>query len=403
MKHYEKYKPSGISWIKDIPEHWNVKRLKYLTKNLDGKRIPLSSDERSTKKGEFPYYGATGIIDYIDDYIFDGEYILIGEDGAPFFERNKDVAFVAKGKFWVNNHAHILETVNGYNPQIIKHLLNIVDYREYISGSTRDKLTQSELNEINLIDIPFDEQTAIANYLDHKTAQIDQLIEKKQKLIELLNEEKTTLINQAVTKGLNPDVPTKNSRIEWLGDIPAHWEMLKLKYIALLKSGESINSDSISESGEYPVYGGNGLRGFTSDYTHDGYYPLIGRQGALCGNINYAKGKFWASEHAVVISPFKDVDTFWLGELLRTMNLNQYSVSAAQPGLSVETIKNLIIPSPPKEEQAAITIYLNKELQNIDKLINREEISTKLLQEYRTALISEVVTGKIDVRDEVIP
>ena len=90
--------------------------------------------------------------------------------------------------------------------------------------------------------------------------------------------------------------------------------------------------------GDFPVYGGNGLRGYTTSFTHEGHYVLIGRQGALCGNINYAKGKFWASEHAVVASMIGKIDTYWLGELLRDMNLNQYSNAAAQPGLAVDRI-----------------------------------------------------------------
>src|ERR1700676_4599527 len=116
--------------------------------------------------------------------------------------------------------------------------------------------------------------------------------------------------------------------------IPAHWTWKKIKYLASLRSGDTITSDSISDSGDYPVYGGNGIRGFTSSATHRGDYVLIGRQGALCGNINYASGEFWASEHAVVVDTRGRFNVRWLGEVLRSMNLNQYSQSAAQPGLS---------------------------------------------------------------------
>ncbi|WP_416638112.1 restriction endonuclease subunit S [Pseudomonas sp. OHS18] len=135
------------------------------------------------------------------------------------------------------------------------------------------------------------------------------------------------------------------------GQYPRHWTSQKLKYVASLQSGEGITSDDISDVGEYPVYGGNGVRGYTSSYTHDGTYPLIGRQGALCGNINYASGKFWASEHAVVVSVHRNYVARWLGEVLRSMNLNQYSQSAAQPGISVEVIENLPIPVPPSQSR----------------------------------------------------
>ena len=139
----------------------------------------------------------------------------------------------------------------------------------------------------------------------------------------------------------------KDSGVEWLGKVPEHWEVYALKRIANLQSGDTISPDDIEEDGQYPVFGGNGLRGYTTNFTHDGTHALIGRQGALCGNINYAHGKFWASEHAVVVSTLNNVETVWLGELLRAMNLNQYSVSAAQPGLSVDIIRNLFIAVPP--------------------------------------------------------
>lgn len=184
----------------------------------------------------------------------------------------------------------------------------------------------------------------------------------------------------------------KDSEVEWLGDVPVHWSMCSLKRVASLKSGESITADSIEEIDLYPVYGGNGLRGFAKGYTHDGYFALIGRQGALCGNINYASGQFWASEHAVVISPIKPIATTWLGELLRAMNLNQYSVSAAQPGLSVEIIMNLEIPYPPVEEQTAIATFLHRETAKIDGLIAEQEKLIALLTEKRQATISHAVT-----------
>jgi type I restriction enzyme S subunit len=139
-----------------------------------------------------------------------------------------------------------------------------------------------------------------------------------------------------------------------------------------------------------------GVRGYTSSYTHEGEYPLIGRQGALCGNINYASGKFWASEHAVVVHVRDGHVVRWLGELLRSMNLNQYSQSAAQPGISVEVIENLPIPIPPQPEQEVIANYLDRETARIDRLIAAKERMLALLEEKRAALISRVVTRGLD-------
>jgi len=166
----------------------------------------------------------------------------------------------------------------------------------------------------------------------------------------------------------------------------------KLGFLASLQSGDSITSDDIAESGRYAVYGGNGLRGYTDRYTHEGHYALIGRQGALCGNVNYAKGQFWASEHAVVVSPREPVVVGWLGELLRAMDLNQYSASAAQPGLAVEAISGLKVPVPPLLEQRAIADYLDRETARIDALIAAKERLLALLAEKRRALITRAVT-----------
>jgi type I restriction enzyme S subunit len=153
----------------------------------------------------------------------------------------------------------------------------------------------------------------------------------------------------------------------------------------------------INDTGDYPVYGGNGLRGYYYKYSNDGDYILIGRQGALCGNINYAHGKFWATEHAVVCYPKREFAYKWLGELLRAMNLGQYSLSAAQPGLAVERINNLKMPLPPLNEQLTIADYLDNKCAEIDALITTKQQKIETLKDYKKSLIYEAVTGKIDI------
>ncbi len=167
--------------------------------------------------------------------------------------------------------------------------------------------------------------------------------------------------------------------------------------ISMLQSGSSVVSEQIEEEGLYPVYGGNGLRGYFSEYTNNGDYILIGRQGALCGNINYASGKFWASEHAVVVYLNRGINMKWYGEMLRVMNLNQYSVSAAQPGLAVDRIKRLLLPVPPFPEQQAIAAYLDEKTAHIDRIVATINIQIDKLKELRKTLINDIVTGKICV------
>lgn len=162
----------------------------------------------------------------------------------------------------------------------------------------------------------------------------------------------------------------KPSHIDWCPMIPDHWEEKRIKDIAFLQSGNSITAMDFVEDGKFPVYGGNGLRGYTNTYTNEGDYVLIGRQGALCGNINYAHGKFYASEHAVVVYPKKKEITLWLGETLRTANFNRLSMTAAQPGLAVSTLNLQFIPFPPKDERIRIAKYLDKKLSEIDHQVS---------------------------------
>lgn len=189
--------------------------------------------------------------------------------------------------------------------------------------------------------------------------------------------------------------------------LPDGWRRMKLKYVATLRSGSGITSESISEEGPYAVYGGNGIRGFTTDFTHEGRHILIGRQGALCGNINYAEGRFWASEHAVVADIVGAHDTTWLGELLRSMNLNQYSQSAAQPGLAAEFIANLDVPVPPLETQSSIARFIDAETTQIDALLAAKENLLTALAEKRRAVTAHAVTRGVNetaaLRDSGIP
>ncbi|MGS0707650.1 restriction endonuclease subunit S [Acinetobacter sp. ANC 3781] len=184
----------------------------------------------------------------------------------------------------------------------------------------------------------------------------------------------------------------KNSGVEWLGKIPSDWKVVKLSYKLKLLSGDGITAFDIEDTGTYPVFGGNGLRGFTEQYNCDGEYALIGRQGALCGNINVARGKFFATEHAVVVYPYETFNLTFLSEFLRFMDLGQYSVSAAQPGIAVDRINTLPIVIPTLGEQNAIGAFLDHETAKIDTLITKQKKLIELLKEKRQAVISHAVT-----------
>jgi type I restriction enzyme, S subunit len=376
---YPQYKQSGVEWFPGVPGHWTPKRLKTAARcwvsNVD--KLP-SDDELPVRlcnytdvyynehiTPDMPLMETTATADEIRRFHLDVGDVVITKDSEEW----SDIAvpaLVAETADDLVCGYHLGITRPREKELCSKYLLRAFQacavnqqFQVAATGVTRYGLPKSAIGDAWLPFPPVDEQRAIADFLDRETARLDTLVGKKRELIETLKEKRTAFISRTVTRGLNPTVRLKSSGIEWLGDIPKHWEVMKLRYLALLRSGENITSEELEETGEYPVFGGNGLRGYSSRFTHDGDYVLIGRQGALCGNINYASGRFWASEHAVVVTPITQLATTWLGELLRAMNLNQYSVSAAQPGLSVDAISALKIPVPPTKEQRAIADYLD--------------------------------------------
>lgn len=192
-------KDSGVPWIGQIPVGWTLSSVRWEFENLDGRRKPISAENRTCSDAAYDYYGASGIIDKIDDFIFDETLILIGEDGANLALRNLPLVYIAKGKYWVNNHAHILKPYNTNNLYYMAYQLECVDLTNYITGSTQPKLTQSNLSKIPVVCPPLPEQERIAAYLDKKCARIDALLEEKQALLDKLAEYKKSLIFECVT------------------------------------------------------------------------------------------------------------------------------------------------------------------------------------------------------------
>lgn len=243
------------------------------------------------------------------------------------------------------------------------------------------------------------EQRKIARIL----STVDTVIERTELTIAKYSAIKQGMMHDLFTRGI--DLKTGKLRPKYeaapemykkteLGWVPKEWEIIAIDGICAMKSGEGITSKSITDYGQFPVYGGNGLRGYTSTYTHDGDYVLIGRQGALCGNVNRVSNKFYASEHAVVVTVFHDISVDWLSLVLWSMNLNQYSEASAQPGLAVSKILKLIIKKPPFKEQKIIAKYLL----SLDSKVILETQFLKKKQEIKTALMSVLLTGRKRVK-----
>lgn len=189
----------------------------------------------------------------------------------------------------------------------------------------------------------------------------------------------------------------RDSGIPWIGEVPEGWEFSKIKYHCTMKSGDNITALDISDNGEYPVYGGNGLRGFYKIYNKNGNHILIGRQGALAGNVHLVNGKFWATDHAVIVTLKNDVFINYFFRMLESMNLNQYAFdTAAQPGLSVSRIMNLNIVLPNLKEQHRIADFLGSKCSEIDTLIEHLRARMESAKEYKKAVITEAVTKGLD-------
>ena len=337
------------------------------------------------------------------NYFAEGDLLLAKV--TPCFENGKKALAqsLSNGIGYATSEVHVIRPgVDRIHPKYLFYLLCSEDFRAggiasmTGAGGLRRVSDAAVLNyQPSVTNLPT--QKAIADFLDRETTRIDQLIEKKRRMVEVLGEKRQVVISRAVTKGLDPDVPMKDSGAEWLGENPVHWDITRLKRLAAMQAGTSITSDDIESEGDYPVFGGNGVRGFTSSYTHDGEFPLIGRQGALCGCVNFATGQFWASEHAVVCTPNAKVCSRWLAQLLQAMSLNRYSQSAAQPGLSVEAIGLIAAPKLSYAEQRGIVAFLDRETANIDALVAKVGGTRDRLREFRSALITAAVTGQINV------
>lgn len=400
---YEVYKDSGVEWLGQIPEHWEVmpaKRFHQVLKEVNKLRTcdnVLSLTLRGVVNNNLD--NPEGLVP--KDY---ATYQYFEKDNLVF--KLIDLENVSTSRVGIVHENGIMSSAyirlivgSECQPKYVYYY-----YFSLYKNEVFNKIgsgVRSTLGPSDLLDLPFvrpnsEEQTAIATFLDDKTTKIDQAIAIKEQQIALLKERKQIIIQEAVTKGLDKNVKLKDSGVEWIGMIPEHWEVKALKHIAYLESGQTISSESFVEEG-YPVYGGNGFRGYARNFTNEGTFALIGRQGALCGNVNYAEGKFFASEHAIVVYQKKNVNCFWLGETIKVADFNRLSQSAAQPGIAVNVIKNVLFPYPAPNEQDSIAEFIETQYAKIDQAISIKEQEIEKLKEYKVSLIDAVVTGKVKV------
>ena len=416
---YPKYKDSGIEWLGEIPEHWEVIRVKTLEGN----------DTEVVQTG--PFGAQLHASDYVDEgvplvlirnvvnlQIDDTNIPRITHEDAERLSTYRlevgDIAFSRVGS--IGRIALCTERERGWlisgqmlrlrirnpklNSRFSMHAFSSAAVLTFVAlqsvGSTRESINTDILRNMPLPIPPSDEQRAIAAFLDRETERLDALIARKVQQIELLQEKRAALISHTVTKGLDPNAPMKDSGVEWLGEIPVHWEVVRLKYAFVLQRGFDLSSDKFAD-GCYPVCASNGIIGYHDQWTTEGPSITVGRSGSV-GEVNFIEVNFWAHNTALYVKHFRRTHRKFTYYLLKTLDLKSLSAGTAVGTLNRNYIHDSLIPVPDFFEQEGIAEYLDRQTQRIDALIRKIHESITTLREHRTALISAAVTGKIQVQ-----
>lgn len=450
-KAYPEYKDSGVEWLGEIPAHWKISKLRYqcsfakgltITKeHLQDDGIPCVNYGEVHSKYGFEVDPQKHSLKCVSDkYLKDNSSALLIKGDVVFADTSEDIE--GSGNFtqlvsdtitFAGYHTIIARPFKRENSRFYAYLLDCKELRTQVRHAVKGvkvfSITQAILRSLSVWLPTENEQERIAAFLDHETTKIDTLIEKQQQLIELLKEKRQAVISHAVTKGLNPDVPMKDSGVEWLGEVPAHWTVRRLKHTASLQSGIPKGKDLTGKNSiSVPM-----LRVAN---VQDGYLDLEEihnidiepnqlERYLLCDgdvlmneggdNDQLGRGTVWAAQiencihqnHVFAIRP-KNIESEWLDMLTRAAyaKFHFYRVAKQSTNLasiSSTNIKETPLLIPPTEERNKIIKFIKYQLK---KLKSTEELSITqiaLLQERRTALISAAVTGKIDVRDWVAP
>lgn len=445
---YSEFKPSEGGWLGDIPAHWSANRLKFLSRTF------ASNVDKKTKDGELPirlcnytdvYYNdvvspdlpfmnATATREQIEKFTLRAGDTIITKDS----EDPNDIAvpaFVKQDMPGVicGYHLSIVRPTPIMSPDFLNKIFQCAFARAYFAtksnGLTRYGLGGQALSSVVFPVPPLEEQTQIAAFLDYETAKIDALIEKQRQLIALLKEKRQAVISHAVTKGLNPDAPMRDSGVEWLGEVPAHWEVVRAKYLLeFVTSGSRGWAEFYSDTGALffrianltrdtikpkllsiqnvtPPYGSEGERSRIKE--GDLLISITADLGSVCVADETITGGY-VSQHVSLCRPNYRVESSrWFGYVILSNAVKEQLLGSGYGGtkiqLSLEDIRELLLVRPNPSDQKQIADYLDTRMTNFSKLISASESQVELLAERRTALISAAVTGKIDVRGWTAP
>jgi len=412
-------KDSGVPWLGEVPEHWDVRKLRNFLREVTERNqpdLPLLSVVREKGVILRDMINKDENHNFVPDDLRNYKVVREGQ-----FVMNKMKAW--QGSYGISRHdgivspAYFIFDIDGVESAYFHYAIRSKAYVPFFTQTSDGvRIGQWDLSQDRMKEIPFLipshlEQFAIVRFLDHMDRRIRRYIRTKQKLIKLLEEQKQAIIHRAVTRGLDPSVPLKPSGVEWLGDIPEHWEISRVKaefqclnYRRVPLSGTERETMTLRR---YDYYGASGVIDKVDDYLFDDELLLIAEDGAnlVLRNLPLAiiaRGKFWVNNHAHILKP-KRGNLEYLAAAMEGLNYMPWISGAAQPKLTKDRLMCISISMPPRDEQDAIIAAVQAETRPLQSTIEHTHREIALLREYRTRLISDVVTGKLDVRGIDLP
>lgn len=405
-----------------IPEDWDICELQTAVDFLDGQRRPIKSGDRAKISGPYPYYGASGIVDYVNDYIFDDNLILLGEDGENILSRNLPLAFMVSGKIWVNNHAHVMKPNDSFDITYLTEYLESIDYSLLNSGTAQPKLNKQTCLKIKVIKPSKKEQTAIANVLSDTDAlitKLEQLIAKKQAIRTAIMQQLLTGRTRLPQFSKNPDGTIKGYKSSELGYIPEDWEVVKLKDVCFFENGDRSSNyptpDSFVESGIPFINAGHIGEGIINQrgmnfITYKAFEKLGGgkvKPNDILFCLRGSLGKFGivpdnfgigAIASSLVIIRTKQqvllLDYFASGYLKSSIcedMIELWAGGAAQPNLGARELGNFLLPLPSVSEQRSIATILS----DMDAELTTLKRKLAKIRDIKQGMMQQLLTGRI--------
>ncbi|EAK0965643.1 restriction endonuclease subunit S [Campylobacter upsaliensis] len=398
------YKPSGIEWLGEIPQSWE---------NVSIRSCFTESNQRCNTDS-YPLLSVTianGII-YQDD--IENKKDISNDDKSNYKIVPLNAVAYNKMRMWQGAVGVNTLTIGIVSPAYIVAIPNEKILPNFVSYLFKSKIMISEfdknsyglcldMNNLRYDDFrnikiplpPLQEQKEIAEFLDKKCEKIQNYINKKQKLITLLQEKKQALINEVVTKGLNPNIEFKNSGIEYLGLIPHHWEVRRMKFMASIHNGRE-QTEIADENGIYPIYGSGGILGKSMYFIYDKPSVLLGRKGTIDKPL-FVEEPFWTIDTMFYTSVSKIVLPKYFYYLCLTIDFQFYISGSAIPSMTQYDLANISFALPPLQEQKQIANFLDEKCEKINSAIEKTKKQIELVKEYKNTFINEAVCGRIRV------